>query len=148
NLIFPTEVREQYYNFTHDYSEAYYCESDGKVNTRIRFIPNNKEPQKVKYIYLKLNLIQRTKLNILARTTWFHTNRVAAWSLFISIVLGVTNIVILTINSVAIPRHYQLLIDNQREIINTLQDELERLNTRVQPMPDTVLKGVGQTLPR
>lgn len=150
NLIFPTEVREQYYNFTHDYSEAYYCESDGKVNTRIQFIRNNKEPQKITNIYLKLNLFQRTKLNVLARTTWFHTNRVAAWSLIISIALGAINVGILVRNSLTIPRHYQLLIDerdktiaNQIEIIHTLQEEMARVKIQVEPIPDTVLNAGG-----
>jgi hypothetical protein len=73
---------------------------------------------------------------------------VAAWTLVGSIILGILNIGILTYNSVTIPRQYQLLIDerdksilDQKEIISTLQDEIERL--KVPPMPDTVLNAAS-----
>jgi hypothetical protein len=149
NIIFPDEhpKHQQPYNFQHDYSEVYYCYSDGKVNTRILFKRDNSKPA-VDEIFLKLTLFQRTKLNILNHTTWFHTNRVAAWTLVGSIILGILNIGILTYNSVTIPRQYQLLIDerdksilDQKEIISTLQDEIERL--KVPPMPDTVLNAAS-----
>lgn len=64
---------DHYIKFFSDYSPIYTHKSNGIVNTRIRY-PDNYGEKGKKYVYCKLNYLQRQKLYLIEKRHWIQNN--------------------------------------------------------------------------
>lgn len=124
-----------YIQFVAGYSPVYAKVSNGKVNIRLRYpvfrgeIGNN-------YLYCKLNWLQRQKLSIITRQSWYHKHPVATLALIINTIFLIANIFFATSNfkstSRKIESNYLETINSQIEYntkqMNVFVKQIELMN--------------------
>ncbi|NOU17586.1 MAG: hypothetical protein HOO91_08510 [Bacteroidales bacterium] len=89
--------KEKFIQFIAGYSPIYIEESQGKVNTRLRY-PVFRGKCDNNYLYCKLNWFQRQKLSIITRQSWFHQYPIATWALIINTIFLIANLVFAYLN--------------------------------------------------
>ena len=125
----------KYTQFIAGYSKIYEDESNGKVNTRLRY-PVFRGKAENNYLYCKLNWIGRQKLSIITREAWIYKHPVATLALIINTLFLIANLVFAFLNfkssSQNIESSYIETINNQIEFqknqLKTFEKQMDMKN--------------------
>lgn len=127
----------KYINFISDISDIYGIHANKRFNTRLTYPFNNGESDmnNKHHVYCYLTFIQKIKLLFIERKTWFHTQKIAAWTIVFNTVFAIFNLYFAISNyqnrQMDVESGYLKLIDKQLESEKKLIDQLQQQSAKL-----------------